>query len=255
MTRNVRTIFFGFAMVAATIAHAEPTLESVENEVEALWAKINGFSAQTTTDAKVPMGPMNMTSHATGTLQCLKQGDVTLFRLDMINKLDTGIPLPGKLAGIAEQKVLSVFDGKVLYNEMEAMGKKQAFKMSNESANKQSPTSGRSMFQALREKGDLKLLPEATVDGKPAYVVEVTPNEEMKRTAPTPVSLIKVYISKDVGLQVKMEVFGEDGTPTSTTVYSNIDTNAKLSPDQFVYKAPEGVTVQDMSDMKLPGRK
>ena len=85
-------------------------------------------------------------------------------------------------------------------------------------------------------------------------MIEVIPNAEMKRTAPTPVGSIKVYIAKELGLQVKMEVFNDKGEPTSTTVYTDIDTHAKLSPDRFVYKAPEGVTVQDMSKMKLPGK-
>lgn len=234
----------------STSAVAEQTLESVESEVEALWAKINAFSAKLTSDTSVSLGPMTMKSHATGTLECLKQGDISLFRLDMVNMMDTGVPLLGAI----EQKALSVFDGKDVYNQVEMKGVCKAYKMPPGSARKNGPATGKSMFASFREQGELKLLPDATVDGKPVYVVELTPNERTKSASPTPVSKIKAYISKEYGLQIKMEVFDDKGQPTSTTVYSDINTNVKLTPDRFVYKAPEGVAIEDGNKLRLPGK-
>lgn len=244
-----------FALAISATAPAEQTIASVEAEVEAKWAQINGFTAKTTTDAAVPAGPMTMKSHAIGTLECLKQGEKTLFRLDMVNKIDMGIPLPGALAGATEQKVLSVFDGQNLYNEMEALGQRHVFKMIGDSAGKDAPAAGKSMFEAFRDKGELKLLPDATVDGTPVYVIEVIPNDDLKQNAPTPVGSLKVYISKELGLQIKMEVLDEKGAATSTTVYSEINTKADLKPERFVYKAPEGVTVQEMDPTNPFGKK
>ncbi|NUM54892.1 MAG: hypothetical protein HUU46_14695 [Candidatus Hydrogenedentes bacterium] len=239
-----------FSLLAA-LTQAEQTLESVESEVETLWTKISAFSAKVTTDTNVPMGPLTVSSHATGTLECLKKEDATLFRLDMVNKLDTGIPLAGPM----EQKMLSVYDGKEIINEMEMMGRRQAFRMPPETAGKQGPSSGKSMFASFRDKGDVKLLPDSTVDGKPTWVIEVVPNEATKSSAPTPVGLMKFYISKEHGLQIKTEVFDDKGAPTSTSVYSEVDLNAKPAPERFVYTPPAGVTVQDMSALKnkLPG--
>jgi len=251
-----RHVYVAVAMVAlACLAQAEQTIASVEAEVEAKWAQITGFTAKPTTDAAVPAGPMTMKSRATGTLECLKQGEKTLFRLDMVNKIDMGIPLPGALAGAAEQKVLSVFDGKNLYNEMEALGQRHVFKMTGDSAEQGAPAAGKSLFEAFRDKGELKLLPDATVDGAPAYVIEVIPNDELKQNAPTPVGSLKVYISKELGLQIKMEVLDEKGAATSTTIYSEIDTKANLAPERFVYKVPAGVTVQEMDPANPFGKK
>lgn len=255
MRRYVYTTVTAFALAFATVVQAEQTVASVEADVEAKWAQINGFTAKTTTDAAVPAGPMTMKSRATGNLECLKQGEKTLFRLDMVNKIDMGIPLPGALAGAAEQKVLSVFDGENLYNEMEALGQRHVFKMTGDSAQKDSPAAGKSMFESFRDKGELKLLPDATVDGAPVYVIEILPNDELKQNAPTPVGSLKVYISKELGLQVKMEVFDEKGAATSTTVYSDINTKADLKPERFVYKVPEGVTVQEMDPSNPFGKK
>jgi outer membrane lipoprotein-sorting protein len=250
MRRSIVGIGIVFGMMAAGLVHAEQTLESVENEVEALWAKIDAFSAKMTSDTTVAMGLTSMKSHATGTLECLKQGDVALFRLEMLNKIDTGIPL----VGAVEQKALSVFDGKNLYNEMEAIGIHKAFRTSGAAAADSTPASGKSMFAEFRRKGELKLLPDTTVDGEAAYVVEVTPNAQTKSASPTPVGSIKYYISKKLGLQIKIEVLDDEGQPTTAIVYSDVDVNAKLAPERFEYKAPAGVTVQDMSKMKLPGK-
>ncbi len=251
MRRGVFSIGLVLFLACVSAASAEQTLESVEKEVEQMWAKINSFTSNVTSDTTVAIGPATMKSHAVGTLECLKQGDVSFYRLEMLNKIDTGIPL----AGAMEQKMLSVFDGENMYNDMEAMGMRQVFRMSPEESGKQGPLSGKSMFAALRAQGDVKLLPDATVDGKSVYVVEVTPSPETKSSAPTPISLMRTYISKELGLQVKMDVLDEKGQPMSTTVYSDIKVNPTLAAERFVYKAPEGVTIQDMSELKkLQGR-
>lgn len=244
---------FGAVLLAvfAAAAQCEQTLESVENAVEALWAKISAFTAKVTTDTNVPIGPVTVSSRATGTLECLKKDGATLFRLDMVNKLDMGIPLAGPM----EQKMVSVYDGKEIINEMEMMGTRQAFRMPPETAGKQGMTSGKSMFAAFRDKGDVTLRADATVDGKPVWVVEVVPNAATKKSAPTPVSLLKFYISKENGLQVKTEVFDDKGEHTSTSVYSDVVVDAKLAPERFVYTPPPGVTIQEMSALKgkVPG--
>ncbi|HRI87012.1 MAG TPA: hypothetical protein PK869_02040 [Candidatus Hydrogenedentes bacterium] len=227
-------------------ALAQQTIESVEKEVEQLWAKTNSFTANVTTDTTVAIGPATMKSLATGTMQVLKEGEKSYFKIDMLNKIDTGVPVAGTL----EQKILSVFDGKEMFNEMEAMGMKQVYRMSPEDSEKQAPLTGKSMIESLRRQGELKLLPDASVDGKPTYVIEVTPNPETKSAAPSPISIMRTYISKELGLQVKMEVIDEKGAPMSTTVYKDIKINVPLTPAEFAYVVPEGVKVQDMSELK-----
>ena len=239
------------SMCLSAAAAAGPTLDSVESEVEALWSKIAAFKANVSSDTKVAMGPVTITSHATGALECLKKDGAALFRLEMVNKMDTGIPL----AGAMEQKMISVYDGKETINEMEMLGQKKAFRMPPNSSRKSGgPSGGKSMFATFREQGDVKLLPDATVEGKPVWVIEVTPNEALKKSAPTPVALFRYYISKEFGLQIKTEVFDDKGQPTSTTVYSSIDISAKPEPARFVYTPPTGVTVEDMPSLKMPGK-
>lgn len=223
------------------LAHADQTVDSVQKEVEGLWSKIKTFSAKITSDMTMVMGPATMKSHATGTLECERSADVSKFRMDMLNKMDTGIPG----AGTTEQKMLSVFDGENMFTQMDMMGMTQAFKSSAAEAKKQGPLSGKSLFDGMRAQGDLKLLADSTVDGKAVYVVQVTPNAAVKASAPAKLSSMKYYISKETGLQVKMEYFDEANQPVQSTTYSDIKISIEFPKDHFVYKAPAGVTVMD----------
>lgn len=243
MRRCTPLILLTIFALAGLPAFSEQTLETVEKEVDALWSKINSFTANITTDAAVPMGPLEMKTRAAGTVECLKQGDKSLFRLDIINKI-SGLPVGG------EQKVLSVFDGQHVYSQVDMMGMTQAVKMVPDGKN-QGPAAGGSMFAAFREQGEVKLLPDGTVNGKPVYIVEITPNEDVKASAPMAISKMRAYISKELGLQLKMEVLGENGEPMSTTVYDNIAINVALSPERFVYTAPEGVKVQEKTPKEM----
>jgi outer membrane lipoprotein-sorting protein len=44
-----------------------------------------------------------------------------------------------------------------------------------------------------------------------------------------------------------MVTYTPDGKPMNTMTYSDIKINDKISPDRFVFKAPPGVEVQDLS--------
>lgn len=247
MQRRLRAACMVAAVCALGAAQAEQTLESVETEVEALWQKVDAFTMNVTTDTNVPVGPLTLTSRATGTMECAKKDGAVLFRLEMVNK--TQVPV----VGAVDQKMLNVFDGTAMFSEMEMPGMHKVFRMPKDAAQKKGPSSGRAMFEGFREQGEVKLLPDATVDGAPVWVVQVTPNEAFKRRAPTPVALFKFYISKDSGIQIKTEIFDTSGKPTSTTVCSNVNTGAKPAPERFVYTAPPGVTVEELRDGQLPG--
>ena len=52
---------------------------------------------------------------------------------------------------------------------------------------------------------------------------------------------------KESGQMIKMIAYSPDGKPMATTTFSDIKINPKISPDRFVFKAPPGVTVQDMT--------
>jgi outer membrane lipoprotein-sorting protein len=98
-------------------------------------------------------------------------------------------------------------------------------------------------FAAYREDYDLSVLPEEKIDGETAYVIQATPKE---KTTPGMSKTLNYYRKSD-GIMLKMVMYGEDGKPMSTITYSDIKVNADIPAERFVFKAPPGVQVMDMS--------
>lgn len=90
----------------------------------------------------------------------------------------------------------------------------------------------------------LKLLPDETVDGKPCYVIEMTPASPAMRA--TMGRMVSYYVKK-TGLSIKGVSYDTKGKVSSTTITTDVKVDEKIDPSQFVFKAPAGVTVQDMT--------
>lgn len=73
-----------------------------------------------------------------------------------------------------------------------------------------------------------------------SYVIEATPKTKAGMGKQV------YYYGQDNGMLLQMEVFTADGKPLSTTRLSNLKLNADIDPARFIFKAPEGVTVQEM---------
>jgi hypothetical protein len=103
------------------------------------------------------------------------------------------------------------------------------------------------MFTELRKDNELKLLPDEKVDGKAAYVIEATP----KRPVPDTTTAIKLYYRRDDGVMVKTmtSMKSPQMKMTSTAEMTDIKLNPDVKPERFVFKAPDGVEVQDMTKL------
>lgn len=236
------------ALLALSVggAHAqEPTLESVETAIDEAWQKVNTFTANMTMDMTVPMGPMSVKSNATGQVEFMRVGEGQRFRMEIVNKLGGNMPIPG---GAMEQKVLSVYNGELIYNEMEVMGMKKYSKAKPKDGDSNDPMGGKGVVDSLRKKGEVKLLPDEELNGASTYVLEVIPNEHMKKEGPIKPSKAKFYIAKDSGIRLRTDMFDAEGATLMTTSYTDVKVNPELDPKRFEYTPPPGVEVIDMGD-------
>ena len=212
----------------STNALAGETLESVEKKIVGNWTKLTSMSAKTTTKMAHP----GMSMKSEGTLEYLRHDGKELFRLEM--KVDQ------EIGGQKRQGTISsIADGKSVYNVTDMMGQTMAFKQSGDSF--QNFPGGRQMFDSLKKKSTLQLLPDEKVGDQVTYVIEVKPKE----SSSSPMAKMKLFFAKDTGMVVKMMAFDGSEQPTMTTTYHDVKLNPKISPDRFVFKAPEGVQVMD----------
>ena len=90
----------------------------------------------------------------------------------------------------------------------------------------------------------MKVLPDEKVDGKDTFVIEAVP----KGLARQPVTKMKYYLEKENGTVVKLLGYDRAGSEIMSIVYSNIKINPEIDVSRFVFQAPEGVQVMDMTN-------
>lgn len=227
-------------VIAAGPVLAGETLESVEKKIVEQWEKHRSVSAEFALTQKMEMGGAKIGSTTKGTYEYLKDGDRQLYRMDMTTNI---VQDSGGQTMKSSSKAVVIDDGEFQYvlTEVQQMPQPMAVKT------KSDPTkvggSGKAMFDSLRKEYDLELMPDKTVDGESVYVIQGIPNA----TGPTGWAKTLFHFRKDVGMPVKMVYLDKDGKDVQTLTYTDIKLNPKIDPDRFVFKAPEGVQVMDMT--------
>ena len=233
-----RTVVILVAVLLGWVATAGAgdTLESVEKKLTEKSKTVKALTADVSmvTDMAFPGGSSK--SKSTGTLEFLKKGDMFLSRME-INTVST--QKYGEQETKMESSTQTILDGEFAYVLADQMGQKMAMK---QKADNMQGADAETMFRTLRKDHDLKLLPDSTVDGQAVYVIEATP-----KSAATGAGKSVSYFAKDSGLVVKMVNFNPQGQPMSEMTYTSIKVNPKIDPDRFVFKAPAGVQVMDMT--------
>lgn len=216
--------------ISGAVVSAETIEEAAKKIVEAS-DKTKSFSAKSKLVTEMKQPGFSMTSTNEGTTEMLRKGDVFMVRME--NKGVTQTDAGGNVSK-QETSVLMVNDGAFNYTLSDAAGMKSATKMKVEKPEKDP-------LKVWRDTATLKLLPDATVEGLSTWVIEATPKVAEGQGKSV------MYFHKDSGQLVKMVSNGPDGKPVSTMTFTDIKINPDISPDRFVFKAPAGVEVQDLS--------
>lgn len=223
------------------LAHAE-TLEEVQKKIVAAAEKVKSYSSDLNMVMEMKSEAMTMDSKGQGTFEFMRDGNKMKSRMELKS---TGMVKFGDQETKNDSTVLSISDGEYNYVLNDQAGTKTAVKTKVEPQSTGIAT--KELFDIWAKEHDLKLMPDEKVDGKDAYVIEATPKK------PGGGKLIN-YFAKDSGLLVKMVTLTPEGKPMQTLSYSNVKLNPDIKPDRFVFKAPEGVEVRDMSSMKPGGQ-
>ncbi len=226
----IGTLGLGLAFFGATVS-AE-TVEEVGKKIATATEKLNSFSAKTKMVTEMKQEGFSMVSTNDGTTEMLRKGGDFLMRSENKSVSETNV---GGNVTKQESSVLYVTDGSFAYSISEAAGTKSAQKMKIEKPDADP-------FKVWRTTAELKVLPDSSSDGRAAWVIEAAPKSDQTGQGKT-----VIHFDKESGQMIKMVVFAPDGKPMTTMTYSDIKINDKISPDRFVFKAPPGVEVQDLS--------
>lgn len=226
------------------VAFAADTLESVEKAIIEKNEKLTSIQFRSVTNQELNSPQFTMKTESESTVEAAKKGDVWMFRAEAKTKSAQKV---GDQETKTDQATLMVCDGKFNYVLSDMGGQKQAMKMAM--SEDVSMISNKKFFDQLRKDHELKLLADEKAEGKDAWVVEATP----KNAASSPMmSKMKFYFDKDNGMTVQVIGLNAEGKPMSTTINKDIKANASIPEDRFVFKAPDGVNVMDMTSPQTP---
>jgi len=226
----IGTVVLGFAFFSAT-ASAE-TIEEVSKKITAASERLSSFSVKTKMVTEIKQEGFSMVSTTDGTTEMLRKGGDFLVRTENKSVSETNV---GGNVTKQESSSLWISDGAFAYMVSEAAGTKSAQKTKIEKPDVDP-------FKIWRDTADLKVLPDSSLDGQAVWVIEATPKSGQAGQGKT-----VIHFHKESGQMIKMVAYGPDGKPMTTMTYSDIKINDKISPDRFVFKAPPGVEVQDLT--------
>jgi outer membrane lipoprotein-sorting protein len=236
--KRIRFVLMASLVLGWTLpAAVADELETVEKKLGEAWKKHKSMTAEFTMVSKMEQPGFAMESTTKGTQETMRKGDQLLFHTAMTTSTVQKI---GEQESKSESKVTVVSDGTYAYMLTETMGQKMAVRTK---ADPQQAGDPQATFEVLRKDHTLKLLPEETIDGKKAFVIEATP----KQTQPMGPGKSVYFFLQDGGVLVKMVVSDQAGKPMTTMTYSDIKFDVKIDPQRFVFKAPEGVQVIDQT--------
>jgi outer membrane lipoprotein-sorting protein len=225
-------------MIATTAAARGETLEAIEKKLIASAEKVTSMSATQIMKSQFDTGGGKMTNDSNGTFEFVRKSGKLMFRAESKNV--SVMNVSGQTMR-NETRSLTVGDGQFVWSQTDTGEQKMVTKskMPKEASNLIS----KGYFDNLRRDNDIKVLPDATVDGKSTYVVEVSPKTKGPQSTTT-----TSYYLKDTGILVKSVTSDAAGKPMTTLTYSDIKVNTSIPADRFVFKAPPGVQVMDMTE-------
>ena len=229
---------FAAMFIVVGAVQAGDTIEDMEKDIIAKNKNIKSLMADLTITSKMPQ----MEIEGFGKFEMLRKDDKELSRMEqeITNRMKMGTEWVDM-----KQTMMSITDGEFTYTLTEHMGQKHAAKTKADP--KQQMTGGKAMFDTLREEGNLKRLPDEKLGEQVCYVLEVTPKKPNVQ-----VSKQLLYFRQDLGVPMKTVMYNAEGKPAMTAMFKNVKINEKIDPARFVFKAPEGVQVMDMTKTSMP---
>lgn len=219
-------------LLSASVVLADD-IKSAEKAIVDATQKTKSLSATNKSAMNTDNQGYKFSQEMEGTMEWRRDGEKFKMRMESASSSTT--ETGGKVTK-SKGTSLMIDDGEFMYSYYNMDGQKSATKSKSTGAWDQNP------FEIWRKDWDLKLLSDESVDGASCYVIEF-----LAKSGSAMTGKMVFHYRKDCGLNVKTIIYDKDGKVTTTSVSTDVKVNPSLSDDRFVFKAPAGVEVVDMT--------
>lgn len=144
---------------------------------------------------------------------------------------------------------LDVCDGDYQYNLMDRGGEVRATRRRVDPAKRYNPFDADRIFRDLEARNDLRVLPDETVDGHDCWAIEMRPHDAEGRTAG---GWSVAYYDKKTGINIRTIGYDRRGTVRTRMNTTKIRIDEPIDESRFLFEAPEGVTLVDLTEPPPP---
>jgi len=240
MMNSVKLGAMAVAMLLATgvAAAADERVDATQKRIAKVWGEVESISATFTMKQRVDTNEMSIKTDGTGTFEYQKKGEKHVYRMEMKTH---SVQVVGGQEIKSDAEILTIDDSQFLHT-LSAQKGSPPFAMKTNSQPK-SWGGDKAAFDQMDKQYTLKLLDDATVEGRPCFVIEATP----KKPSGAAIAKMLSYYDQGTGMMIKSVSLNKAGKPTQEMAYTDLKFNKGIAADRFVFKAPEGVTVMDMT--------
>jgi outer membrane lipoprotein-sorting protein len=238
MLRKVRLV----AVVAVfanlgVAAHADEATDKAIKELERQFAQVKSYTSQFESMADTEFMP----GHAhkmvmVGSAEWQRRDGKALLRLE---SKQTTTKTAGDETTTTTSTVTTVSDGELLYVLTEGNNQKTVVKSQASPLRVYHPEG---YFEQFANFFDVKLAPDAQVNGDDCYVFEMRA-KSMEGAPPSGRQL--VYFQKKHGVQVKSEAFDANGKLVTSSLTKDLKVNVDIGADRFKFEIPADAQVTD----------
>jgi outer membrane lipoprotein-sorting protein len=230
------------AMTAATIlvvlgfgrtTRAE-SIDEVAKKITDMYEKVRTLQFTSKSESDVRQEGMHSVTRSTGKTVLMRKDDRFLMRSE--DKIETTMEVMGSKT-THKTDTLMIQDGQFVWS---------LDRVNNMATKMKAPENQPNIFDVKKVWADFnhKLLPDETVDGRPAWVIEASPKDAQMSAS---ISKQVMWYEKKTGLMLKSISHGADGKPMHTMTLGDHKINESVDEKLFKFEPPEGVFVQDMT--------
>lgn len=226
------------ALFAAThsMTIGAESVEDVTKKIGDAWKKFKTLSYDMETVTVVSSPSFSVTTTSSGNCEMLR--DSVKFKMRMVTKILTDTIRNGTTTKLAQTCTL-ISDGEFAHTLTDTQGVVRAIKSKADAYT--DSAGGAGFIDGLKETSAVTVLPDADFHGMAVFVLEA--KERAKESAPA----TRYYVSKEMGIVVHFSIRSPENNETVTLNITNIKIDPVVAADRFVFTAPEGVKVLDMS--------
>ncbi|MHC5112043.1 MAG: LolA family protein [Planctomycetota bacterium] len=230
------------AMVLGLSAGAwAETIESVEKAITERSKEIRSMSYNSTYWSDMQTADMKNRTEGKTAYEYMLKGETPLYRMETTSKT---VQEMGGNKTTTSGSTTSVCDGQFIYLYSDYGDYKSATK--SKATNDITGLVDSNYFTMMRQSYDLSLKPDAKVGPHDAWVILA----KLKQVTPGVAVEQDMYFDKETGVVVRTVARDANGKVTMESNTTDLKVNSTISEDRFVFQAPEGVEVIDMTQQQ-----